>query len=206
MGQKVNSNSIRLSVNKHWSSKWFETKTNYASLLHEDLQMKSYLNTVLKNLKLLIGNIDIKRSRNNVYIHIPVYVKETNIQNNYKDSLKLALAKLTNSNIHLSFTSCNSYTESSQLLANYLVDQLEKRKSYRELFKRAIQDIRKDQNIKGIRINCSGRLDGAEIARTEWVKEGQVSLHTIKANIDYATASANTIYGICGIKVWICYK
>lgn len=208
MGQKVNSNGLRIALNKSWQSKWCENKHYYANLLHEDIKISNYLKTTLNNLNILHGECVIKRSRNRILVEIAIYnnnMYTSEELNTFRLNILDVLDRLVNSKIQLTFKTLTSYMDNSQLLANYLASQLEKRKSYRELFKKIIQEVRQEPKIRGIRINCSGRLDGAEIARTEWVKEGQVSLHTLKAKIDYAVASANTMYGVCGIKVWLCY-
>ena len=208
MGQKVNSNGLRIAINKTWQSKWCDNKQYYANILHEDIKIINYIKAALTNLNILYGNSSIKRSRNRIFIEINIYNKDLyNAEelNSYRLNILKILNRFVESNIQLTFNNLASYIDDSQLLANYLASQLEKRKSYRELFKKVIQDIRQESKIKGIRINCSGRLDGAEIARTEWIKEGQVPLHTLKAKIDYSTASANTMYGVCGVKVWLCY-
>lgn len=206
MGQKANSISLRLGVNKTWYSKWFDEK-NYMNLIHEDLQIRKYLYSIFKRMDLLVGKCYIKRSIGNIFIHISIFNPQNASSVVIKtDLIEKLFTQWTGNKIHISIVKESDYTENASLLAEYVARQLEKRVSSREILKRTIQQVKLNPKIKGIRLNCSGRLDGAEIARVEWVKEGQVSLHSFKENIDYGVSTAHTIYGVCGVKVWICYQ
>ena len=207
MGQKTNSISLRLGVNKTWDSKWFD-ENHYMNIIHEDLQIRKYLYSILKRMDILVGKCYIKRSIGNIFIQISIFFpqKTNDLTVINTDLIERLFTKWTKNKIHLSIIKESDYTENASLLAEYIARQLEKRVSSREVLKRAIQQVKLNPKIKGVRLNCSGRLDGAEIARMEWVKEGQVSLHSFKENIDYGVSSAHTIYGVCGIKVWICYQ
>lgn len=205
MGQKVNPIGLRLGVNQTWFSKWFD-ETNYAKLLHEDLSLRQYLQTIFKKMDILVDNIHIKRSKGKVFLKMVLFHEQTRKKPIIdKIQLEKLLSKWTKKEVELSIEFSSQYTESATLLAKYIAFALEKRTSFKEVFRRCLQKAQSNKNIKGIRMSCSGRLDGAEIARTEWIKDGQVPLHTFQANIDYGIARANTIYGVCGVKVWICF-
>lgn len=208
MGQKVNAISFRVGINRSWFSKWFD-QNEYLHLIHEDILIRTYLYSILKRMDFLVGDCHIKRSIGHVFITISVFNDQKRKSSSSIIDTSLIedlFKKWTKNQIHLSIIKELNYTESASLLAEYISKQLEKRSSSKEVLKKAIQQIKLNSKIKGVRLNCSGRLDGSEIARTEWVKEGQVPLHTLKEHIDYAVATANTIYGVCGVKVWVCYK
>ena len=192
MGQKVNPNGIRLGINKTWSSRWF-SKTNYTKLLHEDLNIKKYVEAKLKSAS--ISKIIIEPNQYHKFSLIGK--KGSDIEN-----LKNVLTKMSNLQVFIDIKEVRKPEVDAKLVAENIAVQLEKRISFRRAMKKAIQSSMR-LGAKGIKVVCSGRLGGSEIARTEKYHEGSVPLHTLRSDIDYATAKAETTYGICGIKVWI---
>ncbi len=201
MGQKVNPNGIRLGINRTWSSRWF-SKLDYANLLHQDLQIKDYVLEKLKNAS--ISKVNIERAAKK--IRISIYSSRPGIIIGKKgadiESLKNRLKKLSNLEVFLDIKEVRKPEVEAKLVAENIASQLEKRVSFRRAMKKAVQSSMR-LGAKGVKVLCSGRLGGAEIARTEKYHEGSVPLHTLRSDIDYATAEAETTYGICGIKVWI---
>jgi len=201
MGQKVNPNGLRLGINKTWSSRWF-SKSNYAKLLHEDLSIKKYVNNKLSSAS--ISKIVIERAAKK--LRLTIYTSKPGIIIGKKGSdieaLKNSLIKMTNLEVFLDIKEVRKPEVEAKLVAENIATQLEKRISFRRAMKKAVQSSMR-LGAKGVKIVCSGRLGGAEIARTEKYHEGSVPLHTLRSDIDYATAEAETTYGICGIKVWI---
>ena len=201
MGQKVNPNGFRLGVNRTWSSRWF-SKSNYAKFLHQDLEIKSYVEKKLKNAS--IAKINIERAAKK--IRISIYSSRPGIIIGKKgadiEDLKNKLTKLSNLEVFLDIKEVRKPEVEAKLVAENIASQLEKRVSFRRAMKKAVQSSMR-LGAKGVKVMCSGRLGGAEIARTEKYHEGSVPLHTLRSDIDYATAEAETTYGICGIKVWI---
>ena len=173
MGQKVNPNGLRLGINKTWDSRWYASKKDYAKLLHEDLKVREYIMDKLAAAG--ISHIVIERPAQKARVTI------------YSARPGVVIRKP-----ELDAT----------LVADGIAQQLEKRVSFRRAMKRAVQSALR-LGAQGIRITCGGRLGGAEIARVEWYREGRVPLHTLRADVDYGTATAHTAYGCCGIKVWI---
>ncbi len=201
MGQKVNPIGFRLGVNKTWDSRWF-AKGDYANKLHEDLKIREYLKKKLVGAG--ISNIVIERPAKKAYVTIhsarPGVVigkKGADI-----DRIKKDLSRFTSDELHLNIVEVRKPELDSTLIAEGIAQQLERRVAFRRAMKRAVQSAMR-LGAKGIRINCSGRLGGAEIARMEWYREGRVPLHTLRADVDYGIASALTTYGIIGIKVWV---
>jgi len=201
MGQKVNPNGLRLGINKTWSSRWF-AKNNYSKLLHEDLEVRKYVEKKLASAS--ISKIIIERAAKK--LRLTIYSSKPGIIIGKKgadiESLKKILFKMTNLDVFLDIKEVRKPEVEAKLVAENIATQLEKRISFRRAMKKAIQSSMR-LGAKGIKIVCSGRLGGAEIARTEKYHEGSVPLHTLRSDIDYATAEAETTYGICGIKVWI---
>ena len=201
MGQKVNPNGIRLGINKTWSSRWF-SKADYSKLLHQDLEIKKYVGQKLKNAS--ISKINIERAAKK--LRISIYSSRPGIIIGKKgadiESLKNKLTKLSNLEVFLDIKEVRKPEVEAKLVAENIASQLEKRVSFRRAMKKAVQSSMR-LGAKGVKVLCSGRLGGAEIARTEKYHEGSVPLHTLRSDIDYATAEAETTYGICGIKVWI---
>ena len=203
MGHKINPIGFRLGINRTWDSRWY-ADGNYAELLHEDLKIRKFLSDKLKTASVskIIIERPAKKARVTIYTARPGVVigkKGADIE-----TLRLEVAKITGSEVSLNIVEIRKPEIDAQLVADNIGQQLERRVSTRRALKRAVQSAMR-MGAEGIRINCAGRLGGAEIARTVWYREGRVPLHTLRANIDYAVASAHTTYGVCGIKVWI-YK
>jgi len=201
MGQKVNPYGIRLGINKTWSSRWF-SKNEYTKLLHQDLRIKSYVEKKLKNASISKINIEraAKKLRLSIYSSRPGIIigkKGADIENLKKD-----LSDMSNLEVFLDIKEVRKPEVEAKLVAENIASQLEKRISFRRAMKKAVQSAMR-LGAKGVKVVCSGRLGGAEIARTEKYHEGSVPLHTLRGDIDYSTAEAETTYGICGIKVWI---
>ncbi len=201
MGQKVNPYGIRLGINKTWSSRWF-SKNEYTKLLHEDLKIKNYVEKKLKNAS--ISKINIERAAKK--LRLSIYSSRPGIIIGKKgadiETLKNYLSKMSNLEVFLDIKEVRKPEVEARLVAENIASQLEKRISFRRAMKKAVQSAMR-LGAKGVKVVCSGRLGGAEIARTEKYHEGSVPLHTLRGDIDYATAEAETTYGICGIKVWI---
>jgi len=202
MGQKVNPISMRLGINKTWDSRWYAHKNEYAVLLKEDIEMRKKIFKDLKNAA--ISKIIIERPHKKclVTIHsgrpgLIIGKKGVEIEN-----LKNKLQKFTDSDVVVNIVEVRKPEINATLVAENIAQQLERRVGFRRAMKRSVQSAMRI-GAQGIRINCGGRLGGAEIARTEWYREGRVPLHTLRSDIDYGVASAYTTYGICGIKVWI---
>ena len=201
MGQKVNPIGLRLSINKSWQSRWFAEK-NYAKLLEEDLKLRKFLFKRLSSAG--ISKIVIERPAK--LAKITVFTARPGVIIGKKGSdiekLRNDIIKMVGGDASLNIMEIRKPEIDSKLVADNIAQQLERRVAFRRAMKRAVQSAIR-VGAQGIRINCSGRLGGAEIARMEWYREGRVPLHTLRANIDYGVARANTTYGICGIKVWI---
>ncbi len=201
MGQKVNPYGIRLGINKTWSSRWF-SKNEYTKLLHQDLKIKKYVEKKLKNAS--ISKINIERAAKK--LRLSIYSSRPGIIIGKKgadiETLKNDLSKMSNLEVFLDIKEVRKPEVEASLVAENIASQLEKRISFRRAMKKAVQSAMR-LGAKGVKVVCSGRLGGAEIARTEKYHEGSVPLHTLRGDIDYATAEAETTYGICGIKVWI---
>ena len=201
MGQKVNPHGIRLGINKTWSSRWF-SKSEYTELLHQDLKIKNYVEKKLKNAS--ISKINVERAAKK--LRISIFSSRPGIIIGKKgadiETLKNDLSKMSNLEVFLDIKEVRKPEVEAKLVAENIANQLEKRVSLRRAMKKAVQSAIR-LGAKGVKVVCSGRLGGAEIARTEKYHEGSVPLHTLRGDIDYATAEAETTYGICGIKVWI---
>ncbi len=202
MGQKVNPISLRLGVNRTWLSHWF-AKKDYAKLLHEDLNIRKYLKKKLSHAG--ISKIEIERAAKRITINI--FTARPGIiigrRGNEIDRVKTDIQKLLKSKqVNLNIKEVRKSEIDAQLVAENIALQLERRIAFRRAMKKSVTTALRF-GAEGIRINCAGRLNGAEIARTSWYREGRVPLHTIRADIDYGIAEANTTYGIIGVKVWI---
>ena len=202
MGQKVNPIGLRLGINRTWDSRWY-ADSDYSRLLLEDLNIRKFLFDKLSQAG--IGRIVIERpaKKARITIHtarpgVVIGKKGADI-----DKLRLDVSKLTDSEVHLNIVEIRKPEIDAKLVAENIAQQLMRRVAFRRAMKRAVQSAMR-LGAEGIRINCGGRLGGAEIARTEWYREGSVPLHTLRADVDYGCASALTAYGICGVKVWIC--
>jgi small subunit ribosomal protein S3 len=204
MGQKVNPTGLRLGINRTWDSRWFASEKDFSTKLHEDIKIRAHIHKRLKDAS--VSKVVIERPSKKAVINIHTAKPGTLIGKKGSDieKLKQEVGRLTQDDVHLNIIEIRKPETDSKLVAEGIAQQLERRIAFRRAMKRAMQSALR-LGAKGIRINCAGRLGGAEIARTEWYREGQVPLHTLRANIDYGTAEAHTTYGIIGIKVWI-YK
>ena len=202
MGQKVNPNGLRLGINKTWDSRWFAGKKDYARLLHEDLEIREYIMEKLAaaDIARVVIERPAQKARVTIYTARPGVIIGKKGQD--IESLKKQLQRLTGSEVNLNIVEVRKPELDAALVASGVAQQLEKRISFRRAMKRAVQTALR-LGAQGIRVTCSGRLGGAEIARVEWYREGRVPLHTLRADVDYGTATAHTAYGCCGIKVWI---
>ncbi|MEM9726037.1 MAG: 30S ribosomal protein S3 [Pseudomonadota bacterium] len=202
MGQKINPIGLRLGINRTWESRWFAERREYGKLIHEDLAIRKF---VEKNCKQAgVSRVVIERPHRKCRVTIHTARPGVIIGKKGADIevLRQKLAKFTDSELHLNIVEVRKPEVDAQLVAESIAQQLERRASFRRALKRAVQSSMR-MGALGVRINCAGRLGGAEIARTEWYREGRVPLHTLRADIDYAHAEAKTAYGVIGIKVWI---
>ena len=202
MGQKVNPIGLRLGINRTWDSRWYADKGEYGELLKEDMAIRAFLMKKLKQAGVSKIVIERPHKKCRVTIHtarpgIVIGKKGADIE-----VLRRALSKMTSSDVHLNIVEVRKPEIDANLVAASIAQQLERRVAFRRAMKRAVQSAMR-LGAQGIRINCGGRLGGAEIARTEWYREGRVPLHTLRADIDHGTATAHTAYGTCGVKVWI---
>ena len=201
MGQKVNPNGIRLGINRTWSSRWF-SNSEYSKLLHQDLEIKQFVEKKLKNAS--VSKVNIERAAKK--LRISIYSSRPGIiigkRGEEIDNLKKAVEKIVKKPAQINIKEVKKPDLDAQILAEGVAQQLERRVMFRRAMKRTVQSALR-QSAKGVRIEVSGRLNGAEIARTEWYREGRVPLHTLRADIDYGTAEALTTYGIIGVKVWV---
>ena len=204
MGQKVNPIGMRLQVNRTWDSRWFADSKDFGDLLLEDIRIRDFVHQDCKQagISRVVIERPHKKCRVTIYSARPGVIigkKGADIE-----TLRQKLAKFTKSELHLNIVEIRKPETDAQLVAESVAQQLERRVSFRRAMKRAVQNAMR-MGALGIRVNLAGRLGGAEIARTEWYREGQVPLHTLRADIDFALSEAATPYGIIGIKVWI-YK
>src|ERR1700759_2261210 len=201
MGQKVNPIGLRLGINRTWDSRWFARK-EYSNLLLDDLGLPKFLQRRLSQAGL--SRVVIERAARRTRITIPSARPGVVIGKKGADIEKLRsdLAKMTGSEVSLNIVEIRKPEIDAKLIAENIAQQLERRAAFRRTMKRAVQSAMR-LGALGIRINCSGRLGGAEIARMEWYREGRVPLHTLRAEIDYGEGTAKTTYGTCGVKVWV---
>ncbi len=202
MGQKVNPIGFRVNINRTWDSRWYAGDGDYARMLHEDLSIRKYITKTLESSG--ISRVIIERSAKKM--RITLYSSKPGMIIGKKgadiEKVKKAVGKITSDEVHINIVEIRKPEVDAVLVAQGIAQQLERRIAFRRAMKRAVQSAMR-MGAEGIRINCAGRLNGAEIARTEWYREGRVPLHTLRANIDYGTAEANTTYGVIGIKTWI---
>jgi small subunit ribosomal protein S3 len=201
MGQKVNPIGFRLGINRTWDSRWY-AEDGYAELLHEDLKIREFLRQRLAQagVSRIVIERPAKKARVTIHTARPGVVigkKGVDIE-----KLRSELAKMTGSEVHLNIVEIRKPEIDAYLVAENIAQQLERRVHFRRAMKRAVQSAMR-LGALGIRINCGGRLGGAEIARMEWYREGRVPLHTLRADVDYGTTTAKTTYGSCGVKVWV---
>ena len=204
MGQKIHPTGFRLSVTRAWGSRWFANNRNFAGMLAEDLQVRDYLKTKLKNAA--VSRILIERPAKNARITIFSARPGVVIGKKGEDIelLKGDLQRMLKVPVHVNIEEIRKPETDAQLIADSITQQLEKRIQFRRAMKRAMQNAMR-LGAQGIKIMSSGRLNGIEIARTEWYREGRVPLHTLRADIDYGFSEAQTTYGAIGVKVWV-YK
>ena len=205
MGQKIHPIGFRLSVNKNWASRWYANSKNFASMLNEDLKVRDYLKKRLSHAS--VGKVVIERPAKDARITIHSARPGVVIGKKGEDIeiLKADLRKLLGVQmVHVNIEEIRKPEVDAQLIADSIAQQLEKRIMFRRAMKRAMQNAMR-LGAQGIKIMSAGRLNGIEIARTEWYREGRVPLHTLRADIDYGTAEAKTTYGVIGIKCWV-YK
>ena len=202
MGQKVNPIGFRLGVNRTWDSRWFAKKGDYARLLLEDIEIRKALKKRLYQAG--VSRIIIERPHRRC--RITIYAARPGVVIGKKggdiEKLRSDIAKMTDAEIHLNIVEVRKPEVDAQLLAENIAQQLERRIAFRRAMTRSLQSAMR-LGAKGVRINVSGRLGGAEIARMEWYREGRVPLHTLRADIDYGFTEAKTTYGIIGVKVWV---
>ncbi len=201
MGQKVNPIGLRLGINRTWDSRWY-ADSNYADLLHEDIRLRKYLKKRLAQAGVSRVVIERPAKKARITIHtarpgVVIGKKGVDIE-----KLRVDIAAMTGGEVHLNIVEIRKPEIDAQLVAENIAQQLERRIGFRRAMKRAVQSAMR-LGAQGIRINCGGRLGGAEIARTEWYREGRVPLHTLRADVDYGTTTAITSYGTCGVKVWV---
>jgi small subunit ribosomal protein S3 len=202
MGQKVHPTGIRLGIVKDWTSKWYADSKNYAKLLNNDLEVREYLKKRLSQAS--VSRIQIDRPANNA--HITVHTARPGLVIGKKgediDALRSEVSNMMGIPVHVSIEEIRKPELDAQLVAESIAQQLQRRVMFRRAMKRSVQNAMR-LGAEGIKVNIGGRLNGAEIARSEWYREGRVPLHTLRADIDYGFAEANTTYGIIGVKVWI---
>ena len=201
MGQKTHPTGFRLGIIKTWSSRWYEEKS-YAKWLHEDLKLKDYIKNKLKHAG--VSYIEIERAANKAKINIHTARPGIVIGKRGAgvETLKKDVQALTDNEVFLNIIEIRKAETNAQLVAENIATQLERRIAFRRAMKKALQTAMKF-GAKGIRVACSGRLGGAEMARYEWYREGRVPLHSLRADIDYGFAEAKTTYGKIGCKVWV---
>ncbi len=202
MGQKVHPTGIRLGIIKDWTSKWYADSKEYANFLHSDLQVRDYLRKKLANAS--VSRIQIERPAGNARIIIHTARPGIVIGKKGEDieRLRLDISNMLGVPAQVSIEEIRKPELDAYLVAESVAQQIQRRIMFRRAMKRAVTNTMR-LGAEGIRINVSGRLNGAEIARSEWYREGRVPLHTLRADIDYGVAEAHTTYGIIGIKVWI---
>ena len=202
MGQKVHPNGIRLGITKDWTSKWYASSKNYADYLNADMQVRNFIMEKLQGAA--VSRIQIERPARNA--RIAIHSARPGVIIGKKggdvDVLRSEITKIMKVPVHITIEEIRKPELDAKLVAENVAQQLIRRVMFRRAMKRTIQSTMR-QGAEGIKISLGGRLAGAEIARTEWAREGRVPLHTFRADIDYGTAVAQTTYGIIGVKVWI---
>ncbi len=202
MGQKIHPTGFRLAVTKDWSSKWFAKSNKFATILKQDIDVRDYLRKRLANAS--VGRVVIERPAKSARITIHSARPGIVIGKKGEDIevLKRDLQALMGVPVHVNIEEIRKPELNAQIIADSIASQLEKRVQFRRAMKRAMQNAMR-VGAKGIKVMTSGRLNGADIARSEWYREGRVPLHTLRANVDYATSEAHTTYGVLGLKVWV---
>ena len=202
MGQKVNPIGLRLGINKTWDSRWYANSADFGDKLHEDLKIRKHIKKRLASAG--VSKVVIERPAKKAYISIHTARPGIVIGKKGGDieKIKQEIGKITKDEVHLNIIEVRKPEIDSTLVAEGIAQQLERRVAFRRAMKRAVQSALR-LGAQGIRINVSGRLGGAEIARMDWYREGRVPLHTLRADVDYGTAEAHTTFGVLGVKVWI---
>lgn len=202
MGQKVHPNGMRLGIIKKWSSVWFSNTKNFADYLDSDYKVRRFLMKELE--KASISRIFIERPAKS--IRVTIYTARPGIVIGKKgedvEKLRISISKITGVPVQINISEVRKPELDAKLVSDSITSQLERRVMFRRAMKRSVQNAMR-QGAKGIKVEVSGRLGGAEIARREWYREGRVPLHTLRANIDYSVSEAHTTYGVIGVKVWI---
>ena len=202
MGQKIHPTGIRLGIVEDWKSTWYADSKNYPEMLNTDLKVREYLKKRLAQAS--VSRIQINRPAKNA--HITVHTARPGIVIGKKgediDALRADVSRMMGVPVHISIEEIRKPELDAQLVAESIAQQLERRIMFRRAMKRAVQNAMR-LGAEGTKVNIAGRLNGAEIARTEWYREGRVPLHTLRADIDYGFAEATTTYGVLGVKVWI---
>ncbi len=202
MGQKVNPIGFRVGITRGWESVWYANDKSFGSQLREDIKLRRHVKARLKHAG--VSRIVIERPADK--IKVTVHTSRPGVVIGKKgaeiDAVRRELVQKFGREVQVFIVEVRRPEAEAQLIAENVAFQLERRVAFRRAMKRAVQSAMR-MGVKGVRINCAGRLGGAEIARTEWYREGRVPLHTLRADVDYGTAEANTTYGIIGIKVWV---
>jgi small subunit ribosomal protein S3 len=202
MGHKTSPIGLRLQINRTWDSRWFAKGDDYGTLLLEDLRIREFI--MKTHAQAAISKVVIERPAK--LCRVSIYAARPGVIIGKKgadiEKLRKQIGAMTRSDVSLNIVEIRKPEIDARLVAQGVADQLERRIAFRRAMKRAVQSALR-LGAEGIKITCSGRLGGAEIARTEWYREGRVPLHTLRGNVDYAEAQAHTAYGVCGVKVWI---
>ena len=202
MGHKTSPIGLRLQINRTWDSRWFAKGDDYGNLLLEDLRIREFI--LKQHAQAAISKVVIERPAK--LCRVSIYAARPGVIIGKKgadiEKLKKQIGQMTRSDVSLNIVEIRKPEIDAKLVAAGVCDQLERRIAFRRAMKRAVQSALR-LGAEGIKITCSGRLGGAEIARTEWYREGRVPLHTLRGNVDYAEHQAHTAYGVCGVKVWI---
>ncbi|MCK8826234.1 30S ribosomal protein S3 [Natroniella acetigena] len=205
MGQKINPHGLRVGVVKDWDAKWYADKDEYADLLHEDLEIREHIKT--KMYEAGIARIVIERAANRIKIDVHTARPGMVIGKGGSevDQLRAELEDITGKKVQVNVVEVKKPDQNAQLVAENIAQQLENRVSFRRAMKQSINRGMRQRGVEGFKVECAGRLGGADMARTEGYSEGSVPLHTLRADIDYGFTEADTTYGQIGVKVWI-YK
>ena len=206
MGQKVSPVGLRIGVNKDWDSKWFANKQDYATYLHEDIKIRELISNTPKFKDAVVSKVEIEKTKDSVTVNVSALKPAVILGQDGNDvkALSKKIAKIAHGkNVKINVKEVSNPDLDATVIAKWIAEQLENRASFRTVQKKAIQRVMK-AGANGIKTSVSGRLGGADIARSEGYSEGVVPLHTIRADIDYANSEAATTYGKLGVKVWIC--
>ena len=201
MGQKINPIGLRVGINRTWDSRWFADR-RYSAMLHEDLRLREWLQDKLMQAGVSRVVIERPAKKARITLHTARPGVVIGKKGQEIEVLRKELAALTSGDVHLNINEVRKPELDAKLIAENIAQQLTRRVTFRRAMKRAVQSAMR-LGAQGIKVACGGRLGGAEIARSEWYREGRVPLHTLRANVDFARATAHTPYGTCGVKVWV---